>query len=58
MTQTSTAPMTDATALNLISRIDEPSGASVGMWRGVHCAPIEWAEIFRAQAQRGAGPAR
>lgn len=38
----------NATALYVINRVDEPSGASVGMWQGVHCAPIEWAEIFRA----------
>ncbi len=33
--------MTNAANLNLINRIDV-TGASVRMWSGVDCAPVEW----------------
>ena len=39
--------LVDATGLGLIDRIDEPSGASVGMYRDVHAAPIAWAATLR-----------
>jgi hypothetical protein len=39
--------LADATALPLITRIDEPSGASVRMWAGVLEAPIYWAKYFQ-----------
>lgn len=47
-------PLVDATALNLINRIDEPSGASVGMFRGVMAFRIGWPrELADALRKRG-----
>lgn len=40
-------PLLDATALHLITHVDDKTGASVRMWEGIGCAPIEWAAIFR-----------
>jgi hypothetical protein len=39
--------MTNATHLNLINRIDDKTGASVGMYRNVNVAPIEWGNFFK-----------
>lgn len=39
--------MTNATTLNLINHIDEKTGASVDMWAGTDCAPIEWGALFK-----------
>lgn len=41
------AELRDATHLGLINRIDETTGASVGMYRDVNCAPLEWRELLR-----------
>ena len=41
--------MDNATSLNLINRVDNVTGASVRMWAGVHCAPIEWGKAIRRQ---------
>lgn len=38
-----------ATHLNLINHIDNRTGASVAMWAGVHCAPIEWGRMLAGQ---------
>jgi hypothetical protein len=43
--------MANATHLNLIDRIDEKTGASVGMWRDVTAAPIEWGKLLAAEAE-------
>lgn len=40
------ARMPDASHLNLIGHVDDRTGASVGMYRGVDCAPIEWAKLL------------
>lgn len=38
--------LTDATHLTLIDQVDDRTGASVGMWRGVDAAPTEWGKHF------------
>jgi len=37
----------DASHLNLINHMDEKTGASVGMYRGVMAFPIEWGKISK-----------
>jgi hypothetical protein len=37
----------DARHLGLINRINEKTGASVGMYRGVLAFPIEWGQFFK-----------
>ena len=42
--------LANATHLNLVNKIDDKTGASVGMWRDVNAAPAEWARYFRQAA--------
>jgi hypothetical protein len=41
---------TDGTDLNLIDRIDEKTGASVGMWKDVNAAPVEFGALLAQEA--------
>lgn len=48
--------MDNATHLNLINRIEEPSGLSVGMFCDSQAYPIEWGQVFKAEPASAAGP--
>lgn len=39
--------LTDATLLNPINHVDEKTGASVGMYRNINTAPIEWGRLLK-----------
>lgn len=36
----------NATELNLINFVHPKTGASVRMWAGIGCVPIEWGKYF------------
>lgn len=40
----------DATSINPINRIDDKTGASVGMWRGIYALPMSFREYLVTSA--------
>lgn len=42
--------MENAASLNLINKVDDKTGASVGMWSGINAVPLGWAKYFKNAA--------